>query len=664
MSRRLVSLIGVVLVAALGGATASSALKPPPAASVRPRAFASCPALVSYAQANLARTHGIPETPILALDGPVVAPVAKGVGVATPGAVSAAAAGGNDGASPAAEAYSTTNDQEVGVDEPDIVKTDGSTLFTLSGTRIEAVSVSGTPTLVGSLDLGSNGYNAQLLLRGNRLIAISQAAPRYLPLPGPIQAAPSAVRSSPYFAYGASTQLTEINVSDPSAMAITQTLTIDGSFVDARQAGSSARIVISSAPRAIPLPALQTSTTGWVPTSRFNDVRTGRHFIRPVAACSDIRRPVDFSGLGMLSIVTLDFDKGLGAAHTDSLMADAQIVYGSPTSLYLATQEWINPALSVAQLPIGQTTVIDKFDVSDPDTTTFVASGEVPGYLLNQFSMSESGQYLRVASTSRPIWWGGVAVNGGTPSFPVSQSYVTVLQPSNGVLAPVGQVSGLGQGEQITSVRFIGDIGYVVTFHQVDPLYTVDLSTPTAPKVVGQLDLAGYSAYLHPVGDGLLLGVGTDVSTDNEPSGSQLELFDVSDPAAPKLLAKTLIGSGSSTQVTYDHHAFLYWAPANLAVLPVQINPISYVTPTPAGGGGVAVSPTPGASFTGAIGYKLSSGGITELGRVVQDTTNGTTPQIERSVVVGSRLFTISTAGVMSSSLDTLQRQAYLPFPA
>ena len=97
-------------------------------------------------------------------------------------------------------------------------------------------------------------------------------------------------------------------------------------------------------------------------------------------------------------------------------------------------------------------------------------------------------------------------------------------------------------------------------------------------------------------------------------------------------------------------------------MLPVQINPINYVTPTP-GGGGVAVPPTPSQSFTGAIGYKLSSSGISELGRVVQDTTNGTTPQIERSVVVGSRLFTISTAGVMSSSLDTLQRQAFIPFP-
>src|SRR5262249_44748012 len=152
----------------------------------------------------------------------------------------------------------------------------------------------------------------------------------------------------------------------------------------------------------------------------------------------------------------------------------------------------------------------------------------------------EAGGYLRVASTSRPIWWSP----DGEPPTQLSQSYVTVLQPQNGVLAPVGQVSGLGQGEQIYSVRFDGNTGYVVTYQQVDPLYTIDLSDPTAPKVVGQLDLQGYSAYLHPLGGGLLLGVGQDVSTtNNEPTGAQIELFDVSNPASPQLLAKTSLGA-------------------------------------------------------------------------------------------------------------------------
>jgi uncharacterized secreted protein with C-terminal beta-propeller domain len=645
MWRRSWSLTGLLLVAALGGSSAAWALKAPPAAQVRPRAFASCPALVAYAKTNLAKTHGLPEPPIQALAVPTTTGT-KSVGGASPSAAT-------DGSGSASAAFSTTNNQEAAVDEPDIVKTDGSTIFAVAGTRVESVSVAGgAPRIVGSLDLGPDGYGAQLLLYGNRLIVISSKVPVAVPMPGPIQAAPASLRASPYLRYGSTTLLTEVDVSDPSAMKVTQTLTIDGRFVDARQAGSSARIVISSAPRAIFQPQLASASTGWVPTWKFKDVRTGRRFTRPIAACGSIRRPVQFSGLGLLTIVTVNYGRGLQAAHSDAIMADAQIVYGSQTSLYVATQKWISPELSVRQLPSGQTTVIDRFDVTDPDVTRFVSSGEVPGYLLNQFSLSEFGGYLRVASTSRPIWWGGVT--GG--ALPVSQSYVTVLDSQGGVLVPVGQVSGLGQGEQITSVRFIGDTGYVVTYRQVDPLYTIDLSAPTAPRVAGQLELAGYSAYLHPVGTGLLLGIGTDVSSANEPAGAQLELFDVSNAAAPKLLAKTLIGAGSSSQVTYDHHAFLFWPPTDLAVLPVQIYPAG---PTVVPGGQPAASD----QFTGAIGYRVTSSGIAEVGRVVHDTVNGSAPAVERSIVIGDHLFTISTGGVMASSLGTLARQAFVAFP-
>jgi uncharacterized secreted protein with C-terminal beta-propeller domain len=299
--------------------------------------------------------------------------------------------------------------------------------------------------------------------------------------------------------------------------------------------------------------------------------------------------------------------------------------------------------------------VIDQFDVSNPDATAFVASGEVPGYLLNQFSLSEFDGYLRVASTSRPIWWGGIAST--VPQQ--SQSYVTVLQAKNGVLAPVGQVSGLGQGEQIYSVRFVDDTGYVVTYRQVDPLYTIDLSTPTAPKVAGQLELEGYSAYLHPLGNGLLLGVGVDVSSDtNEPTGAQVELFDVSDAANPKLLGKTSLGAGSSTQATYDHHAFLYWEPTGLAVLPMQTyGTVGVVTP---GGGSIGSSQ----AFNGAVAFHLSRSGIGALTQFSQDQVNGSTPSIERAIVIGQTLYTLSDSGVMASSLSTLARQAFVAFPA
>jgi Beta propeller domain len=657
---RRASQLTFVLLLALAATAGAGALRRPLASEVKPRTFASCASLVSYAKGHFASTHGYPD-PVIAGDATAstlgtTSP--KSTGVATPGAVSAAASSSDVGgstSSTSSTSYSTTNDQELGVDEPDIAKTNGSTIFTIAGSKLEAVDVSGSAEkLAGSLDLGDDGANGQLLLYGNRLLVIS--TPPFLGY-GTLPAISTALRVSPYWDYGSQTVISEVDVSNPSSMAVTQTMTVNGRFVDARQAGGSARIVISSAPHAIAEPQLQSQSGGWVPTWSFHNMRTGRRFTRPVASCSQIRRPVQFSGLGMLNILTVDYSKGLQAAQSTSLMADAQIVYGSTSALYIATQKWVNPELGIAQLPGSQTTVIDKFDVTDPDQTTYIASGQVPGYLLNQFSLSEAGGYLRVASTSKPIWW------GPEPPTALSQSYVTVLQPQNGVLAPVGQVSGLGQGEQIYSVRFDGNTGYVVTYNQVDPLYTIDLSDPTAPKVVGQLDLQGYSAYLQPLGGGLLLGVGEDVSaTTNEPTGAQIELFDVSNPASPQLLAKTSLGSGSSTQVTFDHHAFLWWPATSLAVLPVQI--YGYVTPISCPPNAMCVSPLQQASgaFTGAVGFTVTKAGIQQVGQLVQDQVNGVTPAIERSIVVGSSLFTVSSEGVMQSSLNTFARQAFVSF--
>ncbi len=323
---------------------------------------------------------------------------------------------------------------------------------------------------------------------------------------------------------------------------------------------------------------------------RFHSRVSGRRFTMPIARCQAIRRPAVFSGLGMLTILTIDLDRGLYATDTEALMADARVVYGSPDSLYVATQKWIDPGVPVDRIPQSESTVIDKFDVSDPEHTTLVASGAVPGYVLNQFSMSEYNGDLRVATTSRPIWW------GDQPPHAVSQSYVTVLRGTGGVLVPIGQVSGLGAGQQIYSVRFVGTAGYVVTFRQVDPLYTIDLSDPTTPRVAGKLELEGYSSYLHPLGNDRLLGIGQDVGAGNEPAGSQLELFDVSDASTPRLLARTSLGDGSYSEALYDHHAFLYWPPTKLAVLPVQIYPpVLGGPPVPATGAPSRPRPPPAA---------------------------------------------------------------------
>jgi hypothetical protein len=686
MQRRRTSVLAVTLAL---GALPAPALALRRAASVRPRAFASCARLVGYERTHFAVTRGVPETSPRPLSEPsIAAPVSAGR--ASP--PTAAPPVLNPGTTASGTSFSTTNNQEPGIEEPDVVKTDGSTIFTVEQNALYAVLVGGpAPHLAGSLPLGSSGYGAQLLLRGTRLLVISggqeqptgvgvavpalpaaiggRSSARSGPAPGALAPSTSLVASvppiapSPYY-NAATTTITEVDVHDPAAMKVARTMTVEGTFVDARQNGATARLVISSAPRALVAPALRAHVSGWVPARRFHSFITGHRYARPVVACSAVRRPAQFSGIGMLSILTIKLDRGLYSIDSTALMADAQVVYGSSSSLYVATQRWINPLTPATNVPSSPETVIDKFDATSPEHTTLTASGAVPGYLLNQFSLSEYHGYLRVATTSRPIWWSATEP-------PPSQSYVTVLADHGGVLSEVGQVSGLGAGQQIYSVRFIGDAGYVVTFRRVDPLYTIDLSSPTSPRVAAQLELEGYSAYLHPLAEGLLLGIGQDVGLGNEPSGVQLELFDVSNLSAPRLQARTTLGSGSSSQVAYDHHAFLFWPPTALAVLPVSIystTPVSVppTLPPPGAGSGTSQTSTgePSGGFVGAIGFRVDRSGITEVGRIAHDPVNGASPQIDRSLVIGQRLFTVSGEGVMASSLATLAREAFVAFPS
>jgi hypothetical protein len=663
VQRTHISILAVVMAL---GALAAPALARRPAARVRPRAFASCARLVSYERAHFAVTHGVPANSPRPLSQPSTGgPLSSAPGHQAPNA----AAQESGGATGSETSFSTTNNQEPGIEEPDLVKTDGSTIFAVEQGTLYAVSTAGPSIrLAGSLPLGSTGYGARLLLRGSRLIVISgnSAVPVGVGVVAPaIPAGVSSVAPSPYF-YAATTTLTEVDVHDPAAMTVARTMTVEGTFVDARQNGPTARLVISSAPRALASPGARARASGWVPARRFHSLITGHRYTRPVAACSDVRKPVQFSGLGMLSILTINLDRGLYATDSTTLAADAQVVYGSQSSLYVATQRWIDPRTPATRVPSSPETVIDQFDASNPERTTLLAAGAVPGYLLNQFSLSEYNGYLRVASTSRPIWWGGAQA-------PASESYVTVLADRSGTLEPVGQVSGLGPGQEIYSVRFIGDSGYVVTFRRVDPLYTIDLSSPAAPRVAGQLELSGYSAYLHPVAGGLLLGIGQEVGPGNEPSGTQLELFDVSDPSAPRLLSRAALGSGSSSQVQYDPHAFLFWPPTALAVLPVTIYPPAPVPVLPpaqplpqvaAGGGPGTSTSTPAGEFSGAVGFHVDRSGIAEVGRISHDPVNGASPPVDRSLVIGQRLFTVSSEGVMASSLATFAREAFAAFPS
>jgi hypothetical protein len=186
-----------------------------------------------------------------------------------------------------------------------------------------------------------------------------------------------------------------------------------------------------------------------------------------------------------------------------------------------------------------------------------------------------------------------------------------------------------------------------VTFRQVDPLYTLDLSDKADPRVLGQLKIRGYSAYLHPISGDLLLGVGQDASAQGRTLGTQLSLFDVSDLRNPARLAVASLGANASSDAEFDPHAFLFWKPADLAVIPLQ------------------TFGDTGPAFSGAVGFHVGASSLAEAGRVThpKTATGDFAPPIGRSLVIGDRLYTLSYAGLAASRLDTLAPLAFAAFP-
>ncbi|NUR94594.1 MAG: benzoate transporter, partial [Kribbellaceae bacterium] len=199
-----------------------------------------------------------------------------------------------------------------------------------------------------------------------------------------------------------------------------------------------------------------------------------------------------------------------------------------------------------------------------------------------------------------------------------------------------GSLGGLGKGEQIFAVRFLGTDGYVVTFRRTDPLFTIDLRDPAHPVVAGELKVPGYSSYLHPVDGGRLLGIGQDASDKGVVQGTQISLFDVADPAKPARLAQLTLGFGWS-DAEYDPHAFLYWPEAHLLVIPAM----TYSKEGEPGPDG------------GALLLRVGDTSLTKIGWIRhQDPTSSRYPiQIQRSLVVGDELWTVSAAGIEASTL-------------
>jgi hypothetical protein len=578
-----------VLVAALaaplaGDAHAVQKAKP------RLKAFESCSGIVRYARKHTLRSVRRVRRQALPLGG------------------QENAGGGQEGAGDGGDDFSGTNVQEAGVDEPDIVKTDGARLLVLAGDALHAIDPRAAPARrVGRLALGDDTYDHQLLLHGTRALVLAGV----------------------YDDAMERTRITEVDVSDPARMRVVRTMTVDGGHLGSRLTGATARMVLRSTPRALTAGVRRVRRArlaGWMPRAELERRGSQRKRTSRAVACRAVRRTRAFSGANLITVLTIDMAKGLPAVDADAVMTDGDTVYASREGLYVATQRW--PEFLAPERHVR--TDVHRFDTSQPGTTAYRASGAVSGYLLSQWALSEHAGHLRVASTE----------DRGARD---SESHVTVLREQEGRLVAVGRVSGLGRGERIFAVRFIGALGYVVTFRQVDPLYTLDLGDPSAPKVLGELKIRGYSAYLHPIADGLLLGVGQDATDRGDVLGTQLSLFDVANPRAPARLHQHALDAGSSSAVEWDHRAFLFWSATGLTVVPYE-----------------RWNERTDEYEAGAVALRAGAEGIAPLGRIAHPGRDFD-KQIRRSVVVGDRLFTVSESGVMVAPLATPVNGSWLP---
>jgi hypothetical protein len=281
-----------------------------------------------------------------------------------------------------------------------------------------------------------------------------------------------------------------------------------------------------------------------------------------------VSHPSRPAGLGVLSVLTFDVDSAPDAApQSIAIAADGDQVYASTDRLYVATTAggWTRMTLLRGDLAMrpasNDVTQFHAFDISGPGTR-YLASGDVAGWVLGRWAMSENDGRLRVATTRGERW---AQSPGGVPN---SDSAVSVLEERGDRLEVVGSVAGLGKGEQVRAVRWFGDVAVVVTFRQTDPLYTVDLRDPSQPQVVGELKIPGYSAYLHPIGDGLVLGVGQDATEEGRTLGTQVATFDLSDLAAPHRV-DVLVEKDSGSNVEWDSRQFAYLPDQRVAIMPL-----------------------------------------------------------------------------------------------
>lgn len=462
-----------------------------------------------------------------------------------------------------ASSWSGTNVQVAGVDEPDLAKTDGRIIATLTGKKLRLLIAWPAEDLGELASLDIEGWPTGLFLDRGRAVVVSQVWSE----PAILSPAVADLWSPQGL-----TKLTVVNVEQPASPRVEREIFVDGWLQASRLVGGRTVLVMYHALRGPALPPWTGDDASWrqavhdaIAASDVEDwlpsIVDLRHAAggttvnrRFAVACDDVRHPRDVPPAGLVSVLELDAVTP-GAFGSAAVVGTASTVMVSQRRAYVTTDRW-SP-----DRPESPTTRIHQFALGGADAQPrYLGAGEVPGTVGTPWALDESGTTLRVATTTRAPDW--------TPS-----TNVFVLRTNGtGDLERAGQVTGLAPGETLQAARFLGDRGYLVTFERKDPLFVLDLSDEANPRVTGQLVIPGWSSYLHPLDDAHLIGIGREVDPDTQRQlGMHVSVFDVGDPAAPALASKLVEPIGwNGSEAEWDHHAFAYHAPLRTLAVPVS----------------------------------------------------------------------------------------------
>jgi len=550
--------------------------------------------------------------------------------------------------------YSTTNIQVEGVDEADIVKSDGRYIYNFSKNRLvitDAYPIDDSE-IVSKTEL-KGIYPTEMFVEGDKLLLFGNYSREEVYFQG-------AMPYRPYY-YGGNTIVQLYDVSDKADPKLEKEIEFDGRYLTSRLIGKNAYFVINSWPDYYPIMSEEGELIPQEENIIPRMVEDGVE--KRIAVATDVLYIPPMPAESFVTIAALNLDSE--ELEKETVAGSAESVFASQENIYISGRAWLAPETpvlkEVERIIVGdvEKTIINKFAL-DKGEIKFVGQGNVPGHILNQFSMDEYNGNFRIATTLGEVW-------RGPEIGEQSKNNLYVLDEE---MNTIGKLEDLAPGEKIYSARFMGAKAYMVTFKKVDPLFVIDVSDPTNPRVLGKLKIPGYSDYLHPIDETHIIGIGKDTIESGYGDfawyqGMKMAIFDVSDVANPKEMHKIVIGDrGTDSYALHGHKAFLYDKEKQLLVLPITLAEIPEEQKKPLEDN--MNSPSYGEPvFQGAFVYKVTlENGFEEKGRITHISEEeelkrgyyyGDEYSVKRSLYMENVLYTLSDKILKANDLTTLE---------